>query len=121
VVQVRATALDCVIGFTATALRTGGGLAYGWYGWIQVLDGAMTPGTFLAFSSYAVFLYGPIHQIITLWPQVQTIRVHVDPFLEIYERHPLVSSVPHAIRPVRLRGDIEFAEVEFAYGTTPVL
>jgi ABC-type bacteriocin/lantibiotic exporter with double-glycine peptidase domain len=121
VVQVRATALDCVIGFTATVLRTAGALAYGWYGWRQVLGGQMTPGTFLAFSAYAAFLYGPIHQIIRLWPQMQTVRVHVERFLEIYERQPLVTSAPHAIMPARLRGDIEFDRVVFGYGDTPIL
>ncbi len=121
VLQVQATALNGVIGFTATALRTAGALAYGWYGWSQVLDGQMTPGTFLAFSAYAAFLYGPLHQIITLWPQIQTVRVHVERFLEVYDRPPLVSSAPHAIAPARVLGAIEFNGVVFGYGATPVL
>ncbi|MDA0335032.1 MAG: ATP-binding cassette domain-containing protein [bacterium] len=121
VVQVHATALDSLIGFSATALRTGGALAYGWYGWSQVLGGHMTPGTFLAFSAYAAFLYGPMHQLITLWPRVQTVRVHVERFLEIYQRVPLIVSVPHALRPTRLRGGIDFDEVAFGYEGVPVL
>lgn len=121
VLQVRATVLDSAIGFTAMVLRTFGALAYGWYGWSQVLAGAMTPGTFLAFSAYAAFLYGPVHQIITLWPQIQTVRVHVERFLEVYERTPLVRSPQNAISPGRLRGDIEFDAVVFGYGEESVL
>ncbi len=121
VLQARATALDCAIGFTATMLRTCGALAYGWYGWRQVLDGQMTPGTFLAFSAYAAFLYAPVHEIITLWPQVQTVRVHVDRFLEVYERPPLVRSALHAVTPPRLGGDIDLVDVVFGYADEPVL
>lgn len=121
VLQVQATALDSVIGFTASLLRTVGALAYGWYGWTQVLDGALTPGTFLAFSAYAAFLYGPVHQIITLWPQLQVVRVHVDRFLEIYERVPLVRTTGQASSPARVRGDIQFDKVVFGYGAHSVL
>lgn len=121
VVQVRATALDSLIGLSATALRTAGALAYGWYGWTQVLAGSMSPGMFLAFSAYAAFLYGPVHQIITLWPRVQTVRVHVERFLEIYDREPLVRSAPGAITAVPRLGDIHFADVEFGYADVPVL
>lgn len=120
-VQVRATGLDTIIGLSATALRSVGALAYGWYGWTRVLNGDMSPGTFLAFSAYAGLLYGPVHQLITLWPQVQTVRVHVERFLEIYDRRPLVHSAPGIIAPKKLQGDIRFDRVEFGYGGTPVL
>lgn len=119
--QVRAAGIETAIGFAATVVRTAGALAFGWYGWTQVLDGEMTPGTFLAFSAYAGFLYGPVHEIITLWPQVQGVRVHVDRFLEVYDRRPLVDTRPHAIMPTCRPGDIEFNDVVFGYTDRPVL
>jgi ABC-type bacteriocin/lantibiotic exporter with double-glycine peptidase domain len=121
VLQVQATGLDSAIGFTATTLRIAGALAYGWVGWTRVLDGDLTPGTFLAFSAYAGFLYGPVKEIITLWPQVQSVRVHMDRFLEIYDRQPLVRSPRRAVVPGSLRGDVTFDDVCFDYGGPAVL
>lgn len=121
ITQARAAALDGGVGFTAIAVRTAGALAYGWYGWSQVLAGRLTPGTFLAFSAYAGFLYGPVQQILTLWPQLQAVRVHIDRFLEIYDRPALVVSTPTALVPGRLRGDIRFDRVVFGYGDRRVL
>lgn len=119
--QVRAGALDGGVGLVATVVRSTGALAYGWYGWTQVLDGRLTPGTFLAFSAYAGFLYAPLQEIITLWPQVQAVRVHIGRFLEVYDRRPRVASPTAAIVHGLRGGDIELCGVVFGYGGEPVL
>jgi ABC-type bacteriocin/lantibiotic exporter with double-glycine peptidase domain len=121
VLRVRASGLDGSVGFVILLLRTAGGLAYGWYGWTQVLEGRLTVGSFLAFSAYAGYLYGPVQAIIALWPQLQTVRVHVDRFLEVYDRPTVAAGVADAIVPAGLRGHVAFHDVTFAYGDTVVL
>ena len=46
VLQARAAAVNGGVGGLALTTRAAGALAYGWYGWTQVLDGTLTPGTF---------------------------------------------------------------------------
>lgn len=108
-------------GFLATLLKTGGILAYGWYGWTQVLQGHLSLGTYLAFSGYTGYLYGPLERLIGLWPQFQSTLVHARRFFEIYELKPQIRDQPELPALTRARGTIGLRRVSFAYGGAPVL
>ena len=119
--QIGAARLQSTAGFTAEVLRTAGGLAYGWYGWTRVLEGELTVGTYLAFSAYVGYLYGPVQSMIGLWPQIQTLRVHISRYLEIGELAPSVASPMVGARRSVVEGRVEFRGVTFGYGEEPVL
>ncbi|MFH1570290.1 MAG: ABC transporter transmembrane domain-containing protein [Gemmatimonadota bacterium] len=119
--QIRAGRVQSGAGFTADLLRAGGSLAYGWYGWTRVLEGELSVGTFLAFSGYVGYLYGPVQSLIGLWPQVQTLRVHIARYLEIGEVEPRIRACALPVRPRAVCGEVELRGVTFGYGEAPVL
>ncbi len=119
--QVRASAMENATGFAGTALRAGGSLAYSYYGWMQVLQGDLTMGTFMAFSGYVAYLYGPLQHLIGLIPQVEVTLVHARRFLEFYDRQPAIRDEPGALVLQQTSGAVELRDVWFAYGETPVL
>lgn len=119
--QIGAARLQSWAGFVAEVLRASGGLAYGWYGWTRVLNGDLTVGTYLAFSAYVGYLYGPVHSLIGLWPQVQTLRVHIGRYLEVAELEAGVTNPTVAARSQGIEGSVELRGVTFGYGDDPVL
>ncbi len=119
--QVHASLVQNLAAGAATLLRAGGSLAFSYYGWLSVLEGRLSMGTFMAFSGYAAYLYGPLQSLIALVPQIEVARVHAQRFLEIYDRRPAIRDAPGAIAVTRARGEIEFRGVWFGYGDRPVL
>ncbi|MBT7859256.1 MAG: ABC transporter ATP-binding protein [Gemmatimonadetes bacterium] len=113
--QVEATALGGGIGFVGLMARTASSALYAWYGWNRVIAGDMTAGTFIAFSTYVGYLYGPIQSMLSLWPGVQTVRVHGERFLELLDMDPGVRT-PTAGVERQLRGRVVFQNVAFGYG-----
>jgi len=106
----------------STLFKTGGALAYGWYGWIQVLEGHLSLGSFMAFSAYVGYLYAPISNLIGLISRIEVTLVHINRFLEIYNLKPTIRD--HRTMPdlPRTRGDIAFHNVSFTYnGKKPTL
>lgn len=119
--QLQVSLLQNGAGFAGSLIRAGGTLAYGWYGWSEVVAGRLSLGTFMAFSGYAGYLYGPIQALIGLLPHVETTLVHARRFLEVYQERPAVADRVDAIPLRRPRGRLEFCDVTFGYGRTPVL
>ena len=106
----------------STLFKTGGALAYGWYGWIQVLEGHLSLGSYMAFSAYVGYLYAPISNLIGLISRIEVTSVHISRFLEIYNLKPAIRD--HYTMPdlPGVQGDIAFQNVSFAYnGKRPIL
>ena len=102
-------------GFVGTIIRTGGTLAYGWYGWTQVLSGNLSMGTYMAFTGYVGFLYGPISNLIGMIRQIELTLVHTNRFFEIYDLRPAVRDNPSLPLLTNVRGEIGFHNVSFSY------
>ena len=114
-VRMRSALVAGTSSYAATLIRAGGALAYGWYGWTQVIGGGLSLGTFMAFSAYAGFLYGPIQNLIGLIHQTQMTLVHTGRFFEIYNLRPTIRDCPTTSAANALRGEIEFRGVSFSY------
>ena len=119
--QVRGSLLQGGLGFLATLFRTGGTLAYGWYGWNQVLQGHLSLGSYMAFSGYVGYLYGPIESLIGLIPRLEVTRVHADRFFEVRNLRPSVQDRPDLPDLHAVRGDMGFHGVSFAYDAQSVV
>jgi ABC-type multidrug transport system fused ATPase/permease subunit len=120
-VRARASLVTSGTGFLAASFRTAGGLVYGWVGWCRVLEGDLSIGTFLAFSGYVGYLYGPLDGLIGLWPELQATLVRARRFAEVYQRQPRIAERPELPVLSGVRGEIAFCGVSFRYGDTPVL
>ena len=102
-------------------MKVGGSLAYGWYGWTQVLQGNLSVGTYMAFSGYVGYLYGPIGNLIGLLPRLEVTLVHSNRFFGIYDLQPEIQDRAALPAMGKVRGHIEFRGVDFAYGQVNVL
>lgn len=84
-------------------------------GSLEVLNGRLTPGTVLVFSTYLHSLYRPIRQIAKLSTRWSSAAVSARRINDVLEMTPEIEDAPDAIDAVALRGEIEFDRVSFAY------
>lgn len=85
------------------------------YGSLQVLDGRMSPGEILVFSSYLHGLYRPIRRMVKLIIQISNVQVSVGRISQLLEQPMDVEDSPDARPANQLRGAIEFRDVCFSY------
>ena len=113
--RIRSTLLSGGFGFAGLLVTTAGTLAYGWYGWTQVLQGNLSLGSYMAFSAYVGYLYGPIGNLIDLVQQVELALVRINRFFEIYELKPEIQDRHDMPVLPQARGEIRFHDVTFHY------
>ena len=113
--QIRSTHLSGGFGFVGALVKTAGTLAYGWYGWTQVLNGNLSLGSYMAFSGYVGYLYGPIGNLIGLVGQVEMALVRINRFFEVYDLRPEIQDRPDMPALPQGRGEIGFHDVSFSY------
>ena len=113
--RIQSTHLEGGFNYTGTFLTTVGTLAYGWYGWTQVLEGNLSLGSYMAFSGYVGYLYGPIGNLIGLVGEVELALVHINRFFEIYDLKPKIQDKKNFPTLPPIKGDIYFHNVTFSY------
>lgn len=83
----------------------------------QVMNGRMTPGTFLAVLALTGIVIGPLAQVVTALDQAQTLRSTLDQIDDVIEsdEDPEFTDVPEGDLPAVLRGDVRLSGVSFGY------
>jgi ATP-binding cassette subfamily B multidrug efflux pump len=90
-------------------------------GWMAV-KGLATVGTIAAFVDYARQFGRPLNEIANLYNAIQGAMAGAERVFEIIDQVPELSDDPHAQPLARVRGDVVFDDVSFAYEAgTPVL
>jgi ATP-binding cassette, subfamily B, bacterial len=90
-------------------------------GWMA-LDGRITIGTFLAFSSYMLQLVAPVRMLSNLTVIAQQARAGAERIFEVLDSTPLVEEKPGAPDLPPVRGEVRFEGVSFGYlRSEPVL
>ena len=113
--QLKSSLFENGTGFLSVVIKTLGSLAYGWYGWTQILQGDLSLGTYMAFSGYVGYLYGPIEGLISLLPQFESTLVHTNRFFELYNLQPAIQNRAHLPTLQNVQGEIVFHDVSFSY------
>ncbi|HEV2761031.1 MAG TPA: ABC transporter ATP-binding protein, partial [Acidimicrobiales bacterium] len=109
-----ASALQAVPGLGQVAV-----LAFG--GWLA-LQGRISLGTFLAFSTYLFQMVGPVRMLSVLTVVAQQARAGAERIFELLDSTPVVVESPNATILPPLTGDIVFDDVTFGYlRSEPVL
>lgn len=85
-----------------------------WIGGHQVISGAMSLGSLMAFTSYMWSFYSPIFGLIDNVRNLQMATVAGSRIFEILDIEPDVKEAPDAI-PLEIRGDISYNNVWFTY------
>jgi ATP-binding cassette subfamily B protein len=89
-------------------------------GW-RVIDGHITVGALVAFVAYQVRLVGPIQGLMGLYASIASARVSLRRVNEILEAPVEVRDAPNAEPVERVRGEVRFESVSFAFDRGPVL
>jgi ATP-binding cassette subfamily B protein len=90
-------------------------------GWLAI-NGHVTLGTFLAFSSYLAQLTGPVRVLTGLVTLGQEARASVIRVFEVIDSRPVITDKPGAIELPRDANGIDFDNVKFGYvPSQPVL
>ena len=98
-----------LVGTVATALII-------WYGGGQILRGALTFGTLVAFLNYTSRFFGPIQDLSGFYAVLQSAMASLERIFAILDERPgIVSPVSAAELPERVRGAIALENVRFAY------
>jgi ABC-type multidrug transport system fused ATPase/permease subunit len=94
------------------------------YGGNQVLDGdsAVTIGVLASFVFYLQSFFDPIQSLSQLYTTYQAGMAALDKIFELLDEEPDLVDKPDAIELPRVRGEIDFEDVTFAYsGDNPAL
>jgi ATP-binding cassette subfamily B protein len=87
------------------------------YGGNQVLDGAVTIGVLVSFVFYLQSFFDPIQSLSQLYTTYQAGMAALDKIFELLDEDPDIHDRPGALELPQLRGEIEFDDVTFAYGS----
>lgn len=101
-----------------TTIELLGGIIILWVGGINVIEGNLTMGQLITFNSLLVYFLDPVKNLINLQPQMQTAVVAAERLGEILDLDAEKGeNEQKKLKPESLKGDIEFTEVDFRYGT----
>ena len=93
------------------------------YGGLQAIDGDVTVGVLVAFIAALNNFFDPIQQLSQLYTTYQAGMAALDKIFELLDEEPELTDRPGAIALPRLRGELAFEGVTFAYapGGEPAL
>ncbi len=88
----------------------------------HVINGTLTIGALVVFTTYLASLYLPVNQIFQTYSLVQTAQAGLRRCLELLELEPEIKDRPGATAIGRVRGEVVFEDVVFGYDpANPVL
>jgi ATP-binding cassette subfamily B protein len=91
-----------------------------WAGGWRILSGAVTFGTLVAFIDYAGKFFRPVQELSQRYTVMQAAMASSERIFELLDTEPAIVSPadPHRVSG-RLRGEVEFQDVTFAYDNGP--
>lgn len=92
----------------ASAVLTGLG------GWL-VIEGDMTYGIFVTFTAYAAMLFAPLNTFVNMTNSISNASNAMQRLMEVMDAEPEVKEADNPVHLEKLRGNIEFRNVEFSY------
>jgi ATP-binding cassette subfamily B protein len=91
------------------------------YGGLQAVDGDITVGVVVAFVAALNNFFDPIQQLSQLYTTYQAGVAALDKIFELLDEEPDLADPPDAVELPRIRGEIEFDDVTFSYGSGDAL
>ena len=86
-----------------------------WYGGSGILAGAVTFGVVVAFIQYAERFYMPVRDLSEKYNMIQAAMVASERIFELLDTAPAVPEPPSPATIGRVRGEVQFEHVWFAY------
>lgn len=109
-------------GSLKSGVRAVFGVVILWIGTYKVMKGQLSIGELLVFNSLLAYFLDPIENLINLQPQLQTAKVAAERLGEILDLE-LEKSKDESkkINPSSLKGNVEFKNISFRYGTRQLI
>jgi ATP-binding cassette subfamily B protein len=85
------------------------------YGGYQAIEGHITTGTVVAFVLTLSFLFEPIQQLSQLYATYQSGMAALEKIFQLLDVQPDLSDRSDAVELERIRGEVDFENVSFAY------
>jgi subfamily B ATP-binding cassette protein MsbA len=85
------------------------------WGGSNVMYGAMSLGSFVAFTSYLMMLFGPLQNLSSLIQISTSARTGFERILSLHDIRPNITEIPNPIELPALRGAVDFDHVSFSY------
>ena len=86
-----------------------------WYGGYEVIHGAMTPGSLVAFLTYAVNLANPVKRLSRIYGKMQQAMAAIDRIFSVLDMDEPVNDKPDAKTLPKVRGHVAIDNVTFSY------
>ena len=86
------------------------------YGGMQAIDGEVTIGVLVAFIAALNNFFDPIQSLSQFYTTYQAGMAALDKIFELLDEEPELRDRPDAVELGRIRGEIDFEDVTFAYG-----
>jgi ATP-binding cassette subfamily B protein len=90
------------------------------YGGLQAIEGHITVGTVVAFVAALSNLFDPIQQLSQLYATYQSGMAALEKIFQLLDVRPDLEDRHGAFEMERIRGEVEFEDVSFAYARRPV-
>ncbi len=88
----------------------------------HMLDGTLTPGGYFSYTMFLGFLIAPVFQIVAIGTQLTEAIAGLERTREVLDERPEDEDPRRTVNMDRLRGDVAFEHVDFAYeADKPVL
>ncbi len=85
------------------------------FGGFQVLNGELQPGILIAFLLYIQRFFGPVVMLTMLYTELQRSMASGARIFELLDVKPVIVDKPDAIEMPRIKGEVKFDDVTFAY------
>jgi len=86
-----------------------------WYGMDKIMNKTLELGVLYAFTNYIRQFFNPINDLAEKYNSIQSAAVSADRIFELLDQNDELEDLDKGIRIDRLRGEIEFRNVWFAY------
>ena len=117
-ISLRSSRISTTQGLISSFISTGFSMLTTYVGITQVLNGEMTLGGFMAFSTLSSYFTSPLSNLIGLQMQIQEASISMKRLTEIMD-YPAEYETADGVEQSELgkvEGDIEFKDVTFRYG-----
>lgn len=85
------------------------------WGGRNVMYGTMSLGSFVAFTSYLMMLYGPLQNLSNLIQIATSARTGFERILSLHDIRPGITEIPNPVELPSLRGAVDFEHIAFSY------
>ena len=115
-ISIRSSKLSTTQTLITSLISTGFTMLTTYVGISQVLQGDITLGSFMAFSTLSSYFTNPVSNLVSLQLQIQEASISMKRLTEIMDYETEQSDEQEHTELEQIEGDIEFRDVTFRYG-----